>query len=51
MKHAYWVVTCKTPNCGLIIAKYIGVHDGRPIYILPSEGPGWWDFDGLSTAA
>lgn len=44
-KHAYWVVTCKTPKCGLIPAKYIGEHDGRPIYILPGEGPGWWDFE------
>lgn len=44
MKHAWWVVTCKTPNCGVIAAKYIGLHDGRPIYILPGEGPEWWDF-------
>jgi hypothetical protein len=45
MKYAYWVVTCKTAGCGLIIAKYIGLHDGRPIYILPDEGPGWWEFE------
>ena len=44
MKHAYWVVSCKTRKCGIIVAKYIGEHDGRPIYTLPSKMPAWFHF-------
>jgi hypothetical protein len=45
MKHAYWCVICKTPNCGLIVVNYIGPHDGRPFFTLPEEGPGWWQYE------
>jgi len=41
-KHVYWGFHCQTPNCQEFhIAKYIGIHDGRPIYFLPSEMPAW----------
>lgn len=44
-KHAFWFVTCKNPKCAAtIIAKHIGEHDGRPMYFLPTDGRGWWDF-------
>jgi len=43
MKHAYWVVICKTPNCGAIPAKYIGPDDGHWAYELPHVGvPDSW---------
>ena len=43
MKHAYWVVICKTPNCGSIPAKYIGPDDGHWAYELPDVGvPDSW---------
>lgn len=44
--HAYWTVICKTPNClTLLITEYIGEDDGRPIYVLPSEMPGWFEYE------
>lgn len=43
MKYAYWGVICKTPNCGLIPAKYLGPHEGTFFYTLPDAGPGWWE--------
>jgi hypothetical protein len=42
VKHACWAVTCKTPKCRVIVAKYIGEHDSRPVYTLPSDIPGWF---------
>ena len=45
MKHAWWIVRCKSPKCGIILVSYIGVHDGRPMYVLPTEGPGWWEYE------
>jgi hypothetical protein len=45
MKHAYWGFRCKTPGCpDFNIVKYIGPHDGRPIYTLPEIMPGWCDW-------
>ncbi len=45
-EHCYWAVDCKTPNCGTRnMLKYIGIHEGQPIYFLPTEGPGWFDFE------
>jgi hypothetical protein len=45
MKHAYWGFRCKTPKCvEFHVVHYIGPHDGRPIYTLPTEMPGWVDW-------
>jgi hypothetical protein len=44
MKHAYWVVRCKTEYCqNQMAVKYIGLHDDHKIHFLPIEMPGWFD--------
>ena len=44
--YVYWTADCKTPNCDQgHIAKLIGPHDWRPIYVLPVESPEWFDFE------
>jgi hypothetical protein len=36
--HVSWAVNCKTARCpATIVLKYIGVHDGRSIYLLPAD--------------
>jgi hypothetical protein len=46
MKFAYWVAFCKSKGCfACHVAKFIGQHDGRPVYFLPDEMPGWFDFE------
>lgn len=29
-----WVVTCRTPDCGVLILDVIGVHDPTKMYFL-----------------
>ena len=41
-RHVYWAVPCKTDGKRIILVKYIGVHDGRVQYDLPSEIPHWF---------
>ena len=44
MKHAFWVVRCKTKECpNQIAVKYIGLHDERKVYFLPHPMPGQFD--------
>jgi len=45
MQHACWGVRCLTTDCRTFhVAKVIGPHDGRPVYLLPDEMPGWFDY-------
>jgi hypothetical protein len=39
-KHVYWTILCKTPGCNTPhYLRYVGIHDGRPIYALPPSIP------------
>ena len=46
MKFAYWLAHCKTFDCHAYhIAKFIGEHDQRRKYFLPSGIPETFDFE------
>jgi hypothetical protein len=43
-EHVWWTLRCKTPDCPKSIAvKYVGIHTGQPIYLLPDNMPGHFD--------
>ena len=40
MKHAYWSVKCKTPECpSVIVSNYIGQYEGEPRFMQPELVP------------